>query len=163
MKLKKAIQILEEQKQKVLSPNHPNNDEWTFETASYIKEFFGLNSTEYSWISQFKWHVKYLDHPLIDNTSDVDFLLKEKPKKAVRFLDNCKNTLKNKGLFKLPKKNLLSDINNWQIITIFVAIFIAGLSSGIWLNEKKSFSFTSLIHNDTNDNTESKGEISKCK
>lgn len=161
MKLKRAIKILEEQKQKVLSSDHPNNEEWIFETASYIKEFFGINSTEYSWISQFKWHVKYIDSPFIDNEKDVDFELKQKPKKAVTFLENCKNVLKNKGLYKEPKKNLLSDFNNWKLITIFIAIFIAGLTSGIWLNEKKSFSFNSFIQNNTKDNTNSKREITE--
>tara|TARA_B110001469_G_scaffold126148_1_gene143068 strand:+ start:16901 stop:17242 length:342 start_codon:yes stop_codon:yes gene_type:complete len=99
---KKAIKILEEQRQKVLNPNYKNNQEWIFETALYIKYFFGFNSTEYAWIAQFKWYVKTLNTDFVSN-EEIQEMLAEKPKKVVLFLDNCKQTIENNGLFKEPK------------------------------------------------------------
>ena len=52
LRKKKAIKIIEEQRQKVLNPHYQNNPEWIFETAYYIKRFFGINSAEYGWILQ---------------------------------------------------------------------------------------------------------------
>tara|TARA_R110001583_G_scaffold131681_3_gene283453 strand:- start:1222 stop:1731 length:510 start_codon:yes stop_codon:yes gene_type:complete len=131
---------LRNRNKKVLSPEYPNNQEWTFETASYIKEFFGHNSTEYSWISQFKWHVEYIDHPLIDNANEINSLLKEKPKKVVRFLDNCKSILKNKGLYKPEKKNWFSDRGNDFLIKSVIGLVIFGFGLGYWAREFELFS-----------------------
>ena len=137
MNKKKAIRILEEQKQKVLSSDHPNTDEWTFETASYIKDFFGFKSTEYSWIAQFKWHVKTLN-----TTSDKEIreLLTKKPKKVVRFLDNCKRTLENKGLYKPEKKNWISDKGNDFLIKTAIGLIIFGFGIGYWTKQFEVFS-----------------------
>lgn len=61
LRKKKAIKILELQRQRLLNPHYQNNPEWIFETASYIKRFSRINSAEYGWISQFKWCVNYLN------------------------------------------------------------------------------------------------------
>ncbi len=140
MNKRKAIKILEEQKQKILSSEHPNDDEWIFETASYIKDFFGFDSTEYSWISQFKWHVAYIDHPFFDNEDEADRELRQKPKKAIRFLNDCKRTLENKGLYKAPKNNLVSDKSNFELIGIVVAISIFIFWIGYWTKSIEIFS-----------------------
>jgi len=56
MRLKKAIEILKGQKDKLQSFENQNQN-WVFQTASYIKDFFGENSTEFSFISQFRFEV----------------------------------------------------------------------------------------------------------
>ena len=111
MRKKKAIKILEEQRQKVLNPHYQNNQEWIFETASYIKNFFGVKSAEYAWISQFKWYVKSGNTAVV-STEEIHEILGKKSKKMVLFLNNCKLILENKGLYKIPKNNVLSNISN---------------------------------------------------
>lgn len=140
MNKKKAIKILEEQKQKILSSEYPNNEEWTFETASYIKDFFGFDSTEYSWIAQFKWHVTYIEHPFIDNEDEVNRELRQKPKKAIQFLDNCKKIIENKGLYKPKKKNWISDKGNDFLITTSIGLIVFGFGIGHWAKEFEVFS-----------------------
>jgi len=135
MKLKKAIEILEKQKQKVLDPEYPNNDEWIVQTASYIKDFFGFDSTEYFRIANFKWSIK-----VINTTSKDDrkYFLKEKKENIVLFLDNCKQTLENKGLFKEPKSNLLSDKNNAELIGIIFTISSIIFGIGYYFGTEKT-------------------------
>ena len=137
MRKKKAIKILEIQKQKILSPDHPNNQEWIFETASYIKDFFGINSTEYAWIAQFKWHVKTLNTDFASN-EEIKEMLGQKPKKVVSFLDNCKQILEDKGLFKEPKNNLLSDKNNAALIGTIFAISSVVFGIGFYFGTEKT-------------------------
>jgi hypothetical protein len=142
MNKKKAIRILEEQKQKVLSSEHPNTDEWIFETASYIKEFFGFESTEYSWISQFKWYVKTLP-PVFGGEENIKEILDEKPKKVVRFLDNCKRTLENKGLYRKSKNNFLSNKSTFELLGILFTIGLFGFGVGYWTKKFEVFSVNS--------------------
>jgi hypothetical protein len=142
MNKKKAVRIIEEQKQKVLSSEHPNTDEWIFETASYVKDFFGFKSTEYSWIVQFKWHVKTLSTDFVSD-KEIKEMLDEKQKKVVRFLDNCKRTLENKGLYKEPKKNFLSDKTNFELLGIIFSICVFVFWIGYWTKKFEVFSVTS--------------------
>ncbi|MDB4171118.1 hypothetical protein N9750_03300 [Polaribacter sp.] len=105
MRKKKAIKILEEQRQKFLNPHYQNTQEWIYETASYIKNFFGVKYAEYAWISQFKWYVKTEGTDDVNN-KEINTILDKKPKRVILFLDNCKLILENKGLYKAPKKKL---------------------------------------------------------
>ena len=139
MNKKKAIRILEGQKQKVLNPDIPYTDEWIFETASYIKDFFGFESTEYSWIAQFKWHVKTLSTDFVSDKK-IKEMLDEKPKKVVRFLENCKRTLENKGLYKAEKKNWISDKGNDFLIKTAIGLIIFGFGIGYWTKQFEVFS-----------------------
>ena len=137
MKLKKAIQILEEQKQKILKPENINSQEWIVETASYVKDFFGFESTEYSWIAQFKWHVDPKTS-VFGTDDEIIEIIDNKPKKAVKFLDNCKQTLKNKGLFKEPKNNLLSDKSNAALIGTIFTISSIVFGIGFYFGTEKT-------------------------
>ncbi|HBF87321.1 MAG TPA: hypothetical protein DDX39_01675 [Bacteroidales bacterium] len=137
MKLKQAIKIIEEQKQKVLSPDYPKNDEWIVETASYIKDFFGFESIEYSRIAQFKWHVKVLD---TTPKEKIKQFLEQNTSNIVIFLDNCKRTLKNKGLYKVPKNNFLSDKSNLELLSIILGICVFIFGIGYWTKKFEVFS-----------------------
>ena len=92
MTVKKAIDILKAQRAKLDDFNNKNQN-WVFQTASYIKDFFGDNSTEFSFISQFHFHVTSSNW---DSPDDVKRWLAEKPIEAKTFLDNCIETLQHK-------------------------------------------------------------------
>ena len=143
MRKKKAIKILEEQKQKVLNSDQSNTDEWIFETASYIKDFFGFDSTEYSWITQFKWHLQILSTDFVSD-NEIKEMLGEKTIKVVRFLDNCKRTIENKGLYKPVMNNWISDKGNDFLIKTAIGLIIFGFGIGYWT---KQFEFFSALFN----------------
>ncbi|MBS0647321.1 MAG: hypothetical protein JSR97_12145 [Verrucomicrobia bacterium] len=124
MTVKKAIDILKSQKTKLEDFDNKNQN-WVFQTASYIKDFFGENSTEFSFISQFHFHVVSSNW---DSPEDVRRWLAEKPIEAKRFLDNCVETLQHKGLFKQPKQNFLNRLSDTALWTI-ISIVIPGLIS----------------------------------
>ena len=149
MRKKKAIKILEEQRQKVLNPHYQNNQEWIFETASYIKSFFGVNSAEYAWISQFKWYVK-TSNTDVEIKEEIHEILGKKPKKVVLFLDNCKLILENKGRYKAPKNNVLSDKSNAVLLgTLFtMASIVFGI--GFYFGTEKSNKDLIPIENELN-------------
>jgi len=122
MTVKKAIDILKSQKEKLEDFDNKNQN-WVFQTASYIKDFFGENSTEFSFISQFHFHVVSSNW---DSPEDVRRWLAEKPIEAKPFLDNCVETLQHKGLFKQPKQNFLNRLSDTALWTI-ISIAIPGL------------------------------------
>jgi len=138
MRLKKAIEILKGQKDKLQSFENQNQN-WVFQTASYIKDFFGENSTEFSFISQFRFEVVSSNW---DSSEDIRRWLAEKPVEAKHFLDNCIETLQQKGLFKLPGQNFLSRLTEtalWTIISIAVPGLISiGLFFGNMYSDKQN-------------------------
>ena len=119
MTVKNAIDILRQQKAKIEDPNHTNDETWVFQTASYIKEFFGDNSPEYKFIARFTFQVLVQDD--ISN-EDIRYFLLEKRTKAKTFLDNCIETLQHKGLFKEPKQNFLSNFSTSEMYSFLLAI-----------------------------------------
>jgi hypothetical protein len=146
MKVKKAIKIIEEQRQKVLNPKHPNNNEWIVETASYIRDFFGFDSTEYFRFAKFKWQVKTLN---TESEGSVLQRLEENKAEILQFLENCKRTLRNKGLYRETKKNLLSDKSNSQLIGIIFGICVSVFGLGYWAKEFEVFSVMSRSEKST--------------
>jgi len=138
MTVKKAIDILKAQRAKLDNFDNKNQN-WVFQTASYIKDFFGENSTEFSFISQFHFHVVSSNW---DSPDDVRRWLAEKPIEARRFLDNCVETLQHKGLHKQPKQNFLyrlSDTALWTIISIAVPGLISiGLFFGNMYSDRQN-------------------------
>jgi hypothetical protein len=124
MTVKKAIDILKGQRAKLDDFNNKNQN-WVFQTASYIKDFFGETSTEFSFISQFYFHVVSSNW---DSPDDVRRWLAEKPIEARTFLDNCIETLQHKGLFRQPKQNFLNRLSDTVLWTI-ISIAVPGLIS----------------------------------
>jgi hypothetical protein len=143
----KAIKILEEQRQKVLNPHYKNNQEWIFETALYVKDFFGFNSAEYAWIAQFKWYMKESNTDFVSN-EEIKEVIDEKPKKVVLFLDNCKRVIENKGLYKAPKNNVLSDKSNTALIGTIVTVASIVFTIGFYLGTEKISKNLIRIEND---------------
>jgi len=117
MNTKKAISILLRQKSKLLDKNFYKDENWVFQTASYIKDFFGDNSTEYSFISRFTFTIKVLN---VTPADEKRRLLAEKEESAIKFLDNCIETLQNKGIYKSDKNNFLRNLDNATIIGLII-------------------------------------------
>ncbi|MCK4664498.1 MAG: hypothetical protein KAT68_16635 [Bacteroidales bacterium] len=131
MNRKSAIKILRKQKAKLTDKNHYNDETWVFQTASYIKDFFGYNSTEYSFISKFSFTVKVLN---ITPPEETLQLIKEKEQKALNFLDDCVETISNKGLYKRDNIIFLKKLVNVKtiglILSIGATIFLIGYYFG---------------------------------
>jgi hypothetical protein len=139
MNNKKAIGILKKQIEKLDDSTFHKDGNWTFQTASYIKDFFGKESTEYLFISKFNF--KVITGPWDDDKS-VNQQLLDKHKKAKVYLENCIETISNKGLYKHPKTNIVSDKSNFELLGIVVAISIFVFGIGYWTKNVELFSIT---------------------
>lgn len=129
MTVKKAIDILEKQKAKIEDHRHSNDENWVFQTASYIKDFFGEDSPEFSFISQFRFQV-LASH--LDSDEDVRRWLSQKRIQAKTFLENCIETLQHKGLFQKPKQNFLYDLSETALWTLIPLIGTGLISVGFF-------------------------------
>ncbi|MDZ4204081.1 MAG: hypothetical protein U1C46_04605 [Bacteroidales bacterium] len=134
MNKKKAINILNNQKAKLLDRNIYKDETWVFQTGSYIKDFFGDNSTEYSFISGFTFMVKVLN---VTPPEETRRLLKEQEKKAIKFLDDCIETISNKGLCKTDKVNFLKSLDNSTIIALFIFFCTTLFGIGYYFGTEK--------------------------
>ena len=118
MTKKKAIEILRKQISKLDDIYIYKDEKWVFQTGSYLKDFFGEDSPEYSFISQFTFSVIHLSY---NTNEEVLISLNNKKRKAKSFLEDCIETIENKGLLK--EKNLLyrlSDTAIWAIIGLSI-------------------------------------------
>ena len=139
MNSKKAIEILKIQIEKLDNPKIRKDENWIFQTASYIKDFFGKESAEYSFISNFNFKVPFNQY---DNKSFPIEQLNLKILKSRQYLENCIETIKVKGLYKHPKPNFISRISEtalWAIISISIPglLTIGGLF-GNMISENKN-------------------------
>lgn len=134
MNKKNAIKILEVQKSKLENNSIYKDETWVFQTASYIKDFFGENSTEYSFISQFNFMVKVLNTTSNDETLR---LLNEKKEKVATFIDNCIETIRNKGILKEEKVNFLNRLGNGPLVAIIVFIVPSLIGLGFYFGTEK--------------------------
>lgn len=134
MTKEKAIEILKRQRDKLDIEKHTNDEAWIFQTAEYIRQFFGENSTQFSFISQFKWHV--LRSPW-DSNELVKHWLDQKPKEAKQFLDNCIESLNDTGLYQPPKTNFFQGYSNIKIIAAFVPVVTVAISIGLFFGQNK--------------------------
>jgi hypothetical protein len=119
MNKKKSIEILKSQKAKIDDPNHKNDTNWVFQTASYIKDFFGKDSTEYDFIRNFQFEVNY---SVYDSPDIILREIKEKNDQAKRFIDNCIETINQKGLTKGNEGNFLQKFNDTWLSTLLVLL-----------------------------------------
>ena len=123
MNNKKAIEILQNQKLKLDNPNILKDETWVSQTASYIKDFFGENSTEYSFISNFNFKIPFNQY---DSKTFPLRIMTEKTLKCKKYLENCIETINDKGLYKKPKRNFLNTISDTALWTT-ISIGIPGL------------------------------------
>lgn len=123
-----AIKVLETQKKKLDSFHEKRFYDlvWKTQTMQYIKQIFGENSEQFSYINRLKIHSQYSPDPS-------------------RFLDSCIDSVTNVGVFKEHKKNILDGYSDLKLISIAISIFIAGFSAGIWLNDRGIISFNRTV------------------
>jgi len=125
MNSKRAIELLTKQRNKLTDQSIYKDETWVFQTASYIKDFFGEHSPEYSFIGQFTFTV--YGHTGMSNEMwrrELD----GKKRKAVKFIDDCIETIQYKGVYKPPKSNFLQNVSSNALWTIF-SISVPGLLS----------------------------------
>ncbi len=139
MTTKRAIEILTKQRDKIDDRNYPRDETWVFQTAEYIRQFFGDNSTQFSFISQFKFGVRRSNW---DREEDVKRWLAQKPEDAKQFLSNCIEDLKHFGLYKPPTMNFLSKLSDtalWTLIPFILSVvFSGGYFFGQYFSEVKN-------------------------
>jgi hypothetical protein len=122
MRKKKAILILNQQSNKLKQLELFTTHNWTVETQAYLSEFFGKSSHE---SEHFRMNL-------------TDIKSEQKKEKIIDFLNNCVNVISNKGLYKLPKQNILNRIPDWSIIPIITGLFFIG---GVFGRYQKDISF----------------------
>lgn len=149
MRKSQAIKILEKQKQIFIEKNYQDRSVWKQLTSSYILDFLGQESSEYYAFYKFSFDA------VATSNEQLESIIARKDKAMIGLIDNCIDKIKLNGLPKNQNKNVLSTYDNWKLITIAVAIFIAGLTVGIWINEKLSIHIlspptSSLPNNETN-------------
>lgn len=152
MTKKEAIRLLTEQKQIFDSRAYSDKEIWRQKTASLIEQFLGLESSEYYSFTNFDFRVIHL------SSEDIDYKAEFKRKHEIMsgLLGNCIDKLKISGIYKKTQRNIVSHLDNWALILIATSIFIAGITSGIWLNDTKSFGPFSALNSRSNDNSNSK-------
>lgn len=137
MKRKKAIEILENQKQKVFNKHIKNDKQLVIQTCSFVIEFFSKDSPEFHYINKFNFDIDF--HPNVPNENKTR-ILKSRENEFVNFLDNCKQTLQEKGIYKPKDRNWFSHKTNDFILKSIIGIFIAGIPIGYWIREVELFS-----------------------
>ncbi|HMK17831.1 MAG TPA: hypothetical protein VK492_06530 [Chitinophagaceae bacterium] len=119
MEKDKAVQVLNNQKAKLNSISTDNCTVWQTQTKSYIKSFFGESSPEYHYIDNFQFFYHVGDNWRGEMNRNIPV--------ASLFIDNCIETIDNNGLYKPPKPNWLTHVDNRWLVGI-----AAGLLAGIF-------------------------------
>lgn len=128
MNKKTALKVLEIQKQKLDKFHEKRFYDlvWKTQTVQYIKQIFGENSEQLNYINSIKIRSQFSPDPS-------------------RFLDSCIDTIKNIGVFKEPKKNILYGYSNLKIISIAISIFVAGFMTCFWFSNNGIISFNRTV------------------
>lgn len=135
MTKKKAIEILKNQIVKFDNIKIYRDETWIHQTASYIKDFFGENSTEYKFVTTFEFDVE-VDRN--DNENTIDFKIKSKMENMKQFIKNCIEKISINGLYKHPKTNIVSDKNNYELLGIIAAISFVVYGIGYYFGVEKT-------------------------
>ena len=101
---RKALSLLQKQRQKLLEKASNRDDIWVGQTLSYIKDIFGENSTEYSVCAQLKFRV--LLSPYLDNNAIMQ-ILTENEERILKYTESWIETVKEKGVYKQPQKTIV--------------------------------------------------------
>lgn len=132
---KKAIEILTIQLNKISDPKHPNNEAWVIQTASYLADFFGKDSVEYSFITKFTFTVigssAWSDQDWRNTRDSIK-------RKAIKFIENCIETIRVKGLYKPPKINFLHRLSDTWLTMIIVLVLTTVGSVAFMLGQYSS-------------------------
>jgi hypothetical protein len=155
MNRKSAIRHLEKQKTEFVNKSFDNVAAWKSKTASMIIDFLGFESGEYYSFAKFHFGEWCSDK----NSGNKDSLFYHEHSALTGLIDNCIDKIKRNGLYKKPQSNVLSNADNWKLITIAIIIFVAGLTAGIWLKENTSLVVFSSVSNSSDNHQNNKPKI----
>lgn len=139
MKKQKSINILNNQKNKLNIPNK-NDENWIIQTASYVKEIFGEESTEFEFIKKFTFEVEASTYSPKEEILASQVI---KMEKAKGFIDNCIETINQKGLPKIKNGNFLQKLSDTWLSALLLMLLstIATVSFflGQYVSDVKNF------------------------
>lgn len=128
MKPKQAIDILIRQRERLKNPEYSNDHIWVTQTASHVKDFFGLDSEQYRIISRFTFIVH--SDTRIHSNEDIRRMHRERNEMAEAMINSFIETIQDKGLYTPPKSNFLQNKGNKEvsayIILAITVIFWTG-------------------------------------
>ncbi len=113
----KAISIINYQIEKIKTEDG-KTIAWEIQTKAYIELFFGKESPQNEFFKRFNFASKYSYNP-------------------VSFLEECKMQIKNIGLYKKPKINLISSITNTTLFSIFFPLMVLIFTIGFYFGTEK--------------------------
>lgn len=123
MKKEKAIQILNGQIDKLNQRGAKVDTPWVNQTSSYIKDFFGKDSDEYKYITSPSFRPVPMFLPDDWTQTEANWRLI-----AINFLNNCIESIKNKGLYRNPFSFILK--MKTEVILFIITLIFSGLG---WL------------------------------
>lgn len=120
MNKKKAITILENQIKSL--DKYFSGDSydmtWKIQTLAYLKKIFGEESSQFEYFNKIR-------------------ISSQKPD-PTRFLNECIEVVKNIGVYKEPKKNILSSLHDSIIAIIITAIGTVSFSVGKYTSDAQN-------------------------
>lgn len=134
MRKRKAIKLLEKQKQEFVENAYSDINIWRQKTASLIIDFMGKDSAEY--VAFYNHKLQVLSHPLEDDAETLR-RLKRKDEIMIGLLDNCIGVVKRNGIqssntpspsniiYRLAKNPIIQGISIVVVIYSFLKIIEA--------------------------------------
>ncbi len=143
MKKDEAILELNRQIDRLNDKNYPKNDAWTNKTATLIRKYFGEDSEQYKFLSDFKFLTGFI-------TPDTKQQIIDRNKgRAVQYLKDCIEFIEKYGLYKRPRKNILSTIGNEWLVAILIpiagALYGLGFSNGTHSNDVQNYELRQTV------------------
>ena len=114
MKTKKAINILNEQSEKLKPIELFKTQNWVIETSTYLSLFFGKESYQSEYFRL-----------------NCDIKSERKKKYLISFLNDCVNIISNNGLYKKPTENWFSKLPDWTINLGLPAVCFISFTLGV--------------------------------
>jgi hypothetical protein len=128
MNKRKAIKLLQNQKQIFIDRSYPARDVWQHKTSSLVKDFCGNDSDEYEAMINFEFGI------WSNNVKDewIKHELDRRRTTIIGLIDNCIDKIKRNGVQSSSKADAKqrNDISNKQImmavgiLTLLVAIIV---------------------------------------
>jgi len=116
-----AIKAFEVQKEKLNNNQYYNDSDWVAQTSDIAKKYIGGDSSQYAYITNFKFGI-YKFNPLESDSEQMHFELDRKVRKAERYINNCIEYIKLNGIKKEPKINFIQKLSDRVVWSILVAI-----------------------------------------
>ncbi len=143
MKKDEAINELNRLIGRLNDKNYQKNDAWTNKTATLIRKYFGEDSEQYKFITDFRFLTGIY-------TPDAKQQVIDKNKgRAVQYLKDCIEFIEKYDLYKPVRKNFFSTIGNEWLIAILIsiagALYSFGFLSGTHSNDVQNYELKQTV------------------